>query len=185
MKSVSGIFFTLSWLLLTSMMQLTRIDAFKSWYWAGWWWIWSSNTLVTWCEELTHWENTNTGKYQARKEEGNRGWDGLMASLTLWENPNTGKYQARKEEGNRGWDGLMASLTPWTWVWANSGRYWRTAKPGVLQFMALQTIGQNLVTEQTTIYKQYINKQQYKQIIYTCTNILTVFIPYSRTWLTV
>ena len=156
MKSVSGIFFTLSWLLLTSMMQLTRIDAFKSWYWAGWWWIWSSNTLVTWCEELTHWENTNTGK-----------------------------YQARKEEGNRGWDGLMASLTPWTWVWANSGRYWRTAKPGVLQFVALKTIGQNLVTEQTTIYKQYINKQQYKQIIYTCTNILTVFIPYSRTWLTV
>ena len=23
-------------------------------------------------------------------------------------------------------DGWMASLTPWTWVWANSGRQWRT-----------------------------------------------------------
>ena len=24
----------------------------------------------------------------------------------------------------------MASLTQWTWVWANSGRWWRTGKPG-------------------------------------------------------
>ena len=23
-----------------------------------------------------------------------------------------------------------AFLTPWTWVWANSGRWWRTRKPG-------------------------------------------------------
>ena len=26
------------------------------------------------------------------------------------------------EEGNRGWDGWMASSTQWTWIWANSGR---------------------------------------------------------------
>ena len=66
-----------------------------------------------------------------------------------------------------------------------TGRYWRAVKPGILQFMESQKIGQNLVTEQTTICKQYINKQQYKQTIYACTNILTVCIPYSRTWLTV
>ena len=29
----------------------------------------------------------------------------------------------------------MASLTQWRWVWANSGRWWRTGKPGVLQSM--------------------------------------------------
>ena len=29
----------------------------------------------------------------------------------------------------------MASPTQWTWVWANSRRYWRTGKPGMLQFM--------------------------------------------------
>ena len=34
---------------------------------------------------------------------------------------------------DRGWDGWMASPTQWTWVWANSGRWWRTGKPGVLQ----------------------------------------------------
>ena len=29
----------------------------------------------------------------------------------------------------------MVSLTQWTWVWANSGRWWRTRKPGELQSM--------------------------------------------------
>ena len=33
----------------------------------------------------------------------------------------------------RGWDGEIASPPQWTWVWANSRRYWRTGKPGVLQ----------------------------------------------------
>ena len=43
------------------------------------------------------------------------------------------------ERGNRGWDDWMAPSTRWTWVWANSGRYWRTGKPGVLQSMGSQT----------------------------------------------
>ena len=34
------------------------------------------------------------------------------------------------EGDDRGWD--MASSTQWRWVWANSGRQWRTGKPGVL-----------------------------------------------------
>ena len=29
----------------------------------------------------------------------------------------------------------MASLTWWTWVWVNSGSWWWTGRPGVLQFM--------------------------------------------------
>ena len=39
---------------------------------------------------------------------------------------------------NRGWDGWMASPTQWTWVWVNSGSWWWTGRPGVLQFMGLQ-----------------------------------------------
>ena len=31
----------------------------------------------------------------------------------------------------------MASLTQWTWVWVNSGSWWWTGRPGVLQFMGL------------------------------------------------
>ena len=48
------------------------------------------------------------------------------------------------EEDSRQWDGWMASPTQWTlswaiglWVWANSGKWWRTGKPGVLQSMLL------------------------------------------------
>ena len=34
----------------------------------------------------------------------------------------------------------MASLTQWTWVWANSRRWWRTGKPGVLQSIGSQRV---------------------------------------------
>ena len=40
---------------------------------------------------------------------------------------------------DRWWDGWMASPTPGIWVWANSGRWWRIGKPGVLQSMGLQS----------------------------------------------
>ena len=53
----------------------------------------SSNTMATWCTELTHLK---------------RPW--------CW-----GRLKAGGEGDNRGWDGWMASLTQWTWVWVNSG----------------------------------------------------------------
>ena len=37
------------------------------------------------------------------------------------------------------WNGWMASPTQCTWIWANSRRWWRTRKPGVLQSMGLQS----------------------------------------------
>ena len=37
--------------------------------------------------------------------------------------------------GDRGRDGWMASSTQWTWVSVNSGRWWRTGKPGMLLSM--------------------------------------------------
>ena len=36
------------------------------------------------------------------------------------------------EGDDKGQDGWMESLTQWTWVWANSGRWWKTGKPGML-----------------------------------------------------
>ena len=42
---------------------------------------------------------------------------------------------------NRGWDSWMASLTQWTWVWVNSGSWWWTGRPGVLQYMGSQRVG--------------------------------------------
>ena len=41
----------------------------------------------------------------------------------------------------------MASPTRWTWVWASSGSWWWTGKPGMLQFMGLQRVRHDWVTE--------------------------------------
>ena len=43
--------------------------------------------------------------------------------------------EGRGEGDDRGWDGWMASPTRWTRVWVNSGSWWCTGRPGVLQFM--------------------------------------------------
>ena len=47
----------------------------------------------------------------------------------------------------QGWDGWMASLTRWTWLWVNSGSWWWTGRPGVLQFMGSQRVRHDWVTE--------------------------------------
>jgi len=82
-------------------------------------WSWSSSTLATLCKELTHWK---------------RPW--------CWERLKVGG-----EGDDRGWDGWMASLTRWTWVWANSGRWWWTGRPDVLQSVGWPTFGHDWVTE--------------------------------------
>ena len=55
--------------------------------------------------------------------------DSLEKTLML------GKTEAGGEGDNRGWDGWMASPIQWAWIWASSGRWWRTEKTGVLQSM--------------------------------------------------
>ena len=39
-----------------------------------------------------------------------------------------------------------------TWIWANSGRYWRTEEPGVLQSMGLQRVQCDLGTDWQQVY---------------------------------
>ena len=78
-----------------------------------------TNTLANWCEELTHWK---------------RPW--------CWETLKVGG------EGNdRGWDSWMASLTQWTWVWVNSGYWWWTERPDVLQSVGSQRVRHDWVIE--------------------------------------
>ena len=80
---------------------------------------WSSNTLATWCKELTPWK---------------RPW--------CWE-----RLKAGGEGVNRRWDGWMASLTRWTWVCASFVSWWWTRKPGELRFMGSQRVGHDWATE--------------------------------------
>ena len=106
--------------MLAEEIKLASPKGNQSWlHWKDWFWSWSSNTLATWCEELTHWK---------------RPW--------CWERFKTGG------EGNdRGWDGWMVSLTQWTWIWASSRSYWWTEKPGMLQSMRSQRVGCYWATE--------------------------------------
>ena len=60
------------------------------------------------------------------------------------------RLQAGVEGDDRERDGWMASLTRWTWVWASSGSWWWTGKPGVLQSMGSQRIGHDWATELST-----------------------------------
>ena len=73
-------------------------------HWKDWCRSWSSNTLATWWEELTHLK---------------RPW--------CWERLKVGG-----EGDDRGWDGWMTSLTWWIWVWVSSGSWWWAGKAGVL-----------------------------------------------------
>ena len=79
--------------------------------------------------------------------------EGLMLKLKLQYFGHPMSWLKQKTEGQRRrgqqrirW--LDASLTRWAWVWANSGRWWRTGKPGVLQSIRLQRMGHNWTTEQ-------------------------------------
>ena len=70
-----------------------------------------------------------------------------------------GKIVAGREGGNSGWNGWTAS-TRRTWVWENSGRWWRTGKPGVLQFMEPQRVRPDLATEQQQQCKQFLEDEE-------------------------
>ena len=69
-----------------------------------WCWSWNSNTLATWCEELTH-----------------------LKRLWCWK-----RLKAGGAGDDRGWDGWMAPRTQWRWVWVNSVNWWWTGRPGML-----------------------------------------------------
>ena len=58
-----------------------------------------------------------------------------------------GKMRAEGEEGIRGWDGWMTSPVQWTWIWANSGIWWWTGRPDVLQSMGSQRVRHDWATE--------------------------------------
>ena len=71
-----------------------------------------------------------------------QGADSLEKTVML------GKIESKR----RGWQRMRwpdsIPLTQWTWIWANSGKQWKTEGPGVLQSIGSQRVRHNLVTEQ-------------------------------------
>ena len=84
-----------------------------------WCWSWNSNTLATW-------------------------WGEKIPLKRLW---CCERLKAGGEGADRGWDFWMASLTWWTWIWASCGSWWWTGKPGMLQSMGLQRVGNDWAIE--------------------------------------
>ena len=81
------------------------------------------------------------------------------------------KIEGKGGESCRGWDGEIASLTQWVQIWANSWRYWRTEKPGILQSMGSQRVGLNLATEQQQQSKDSRNWNVKKSLVIASENI--------------
>ena len=56
------------------------LEGLKNIHWKDWCWSWSSNTLATWCEELTHWKRPWCWeRLKAGGEGDDRGWHGRMS----------------------------------------------------------------------------------------------------------
>ena len=125
--------------------ECQRIDAFELW-------CWRRLLRVPW-----------TARDQPVRPKGNQSWmffgrktlklklqyfghlmqrvDSLEI-LWCWEGLGAGG-----EGDDRGWDCWMASPTQWTWVWVNSGSWWWTGRPGMLQFMGSQRVAHDWATK--------------------------------------
>ena len=120
-----------------------RIDAFKLWWWKRLWRV--TWTARTWNQSILKKSNwIFIGRTVAEAETpilwlpDAKSW---LNGKKLW---CCQRLRIGGEESSRRWDGLMASSTQWTWVWASSGRQWRTEKP----WHGSQRVRHDWVTEQ-------------------------------------
>ena len=124
-----------------------RIDAFKLW-------CWRRLLTVPWTARISN---------QSVLKEINPDYslEGLMLKLqhvghlmqradSLEKALMLGNNEGRRRRGNGRWDDWMASPTQRIWVWASSGNWWWTGKPGLLQSMRSQRVGHDWGTEWTT-----------------------------------
>ena len=136
--------------------ECQRIDAFELWCW---------RRLLK-----VPWRARRSNQSILRKINREYSLEGLMLKLklqyfsylirtdeSLEKSLMLGKIEGRGEEGIRGWDGWTASPMQWTSTWANSGGWWGTGIPGMLQSKGLQRVGHDWATE-----------QQQQQLVVTC-----------------
>ena len=123
-----------------------RIDAFEQWCW---------RRLLR-----VPWTARRSNQYILKEISSEYSLEGLMLKLKLqyfghlmWRTDHLKRpwcwerLKAGREGDDRGWDGLISSSIQWTWVCINSGSWWWTGRPGLLQFMGSQRVGHDWATE--------------------------------------
>ena len=147
-----------SWTMKKTECQ--RIDTFGLW-------LWRKLLRVSW---------TARSKHSILKEiNPEYSLEGLMLTLKLqyfghlvWRADSLertlllGKIEGRRRRGGQRTRWLNASWTQWTWVWANSGKQWKTGKTGVLQSIGWQRGEHYWVTEQQIMRYQCVLPEQLK-----------------------
>ena len=157
-----------------------ELDCEESWVLKNWcfWTVVLEKTLESplYCKEI-----------QPVNPKGDQSWvfiEGLMLKLklqyfghlmrrvdSLEKTLVLGGIGGRRRGHNRGWDGWMASPTWWAWVWVNSGSWWWTGRPGVLQFMGSQRVRHDWATELTNnsnlnVHPKHLKRLFLKYLIY-------------------
>ena len=82
-------------------------------------WCWSANTLATWCEELTHWQDPDAGKDQKQEKKGM-----TKDKMVGWHHWLNG-HEFEQVLGNGEGQGILACYRPWghSQLWLSS---WKT-----------------------------------------------------------
>ena len=110
---------------------------------------WRMDAFELWCLRLLRvpWRVRSSNQLILKEINLEYSFEGLMLKLQCFGHlirradsvEKTLMLGKKEDKRRRGWDGWMALPTQWTWIWASSGRRWRTGKPGELQFMELQS----------------------------------------------
>ena len=130
-------------------------------------WVWEATVHFSWlvkeADSILPWEQAGVGRrgmhlqvhHQLQRNPvisfpqmswSSNTWPPDAKSWLIRKDPDAGKDWKQEEKGMT--EGEMALLTQWTRVWANSWRWWRTGKPGMLQFMGWQRVRHYWATEQ-------------------------------------
>ena len=122
-----------------------RIETFELWCWRGLLRVpWTARRTNQSILKETHPECSLEGLMLKLKLQyfGHLMWrtDSFEKTLML------GKIEDRRRRGQQRmrW---MASPVGWMWVWASSGSWWWTGRPGVLLSMGSQRVGYHWLTE--------------------------------------
>ena len=131
-----------------------ELDHKESWALKNWcfWTVALEKTLETWTVRRSNQSILKEISLEYSLE-------GLMLNLKLqsfghlmWKTDSLekslmGKIAGKKRRGQQRKRWLNASPTQWTRVWTSSQSWWWTVKPGLLQSMGSQRVGQDWATE--------------------------------------